>query len=176
MSKASGMAIKKPRKTQHALCAAGLTLLATTITPVAVEASTSTITVKVTITAPPCEINNNKLIEVNFGNDVLTTRVDGNYKKRPVDYSVQCKGGASNSVRMMIEGGGAMFENEVLLTNKTDFGIEVLNNGNRMPINRWLNFTYPNWPTLEAVPVKRPGATLTGGAFSAGATMKVEYR
>ncbi|WP_419246386.1 fimbrial protein [Serratia sp. NFX21] len=173
MSKANGMAVRKSRKTQQALCAACLILLTTAIP--SVEATTSTITVKVTITAPPCEINNNKLIEVDFGNDVLTTRVDGNYKKRPVDYSVQCKGGSSNSVRMLIEGDGAVFDGDVLLTNKTDFGIEIRSNGNRMPIKRWLNFTYPNWPTLEAVPVKRPGATLTGGPFSAGATMKVEY-
>lgn len=166
------MAIKKPRKTPYTAC---LIVLAIVTASMGVHASTSTITVKVTITAPPCEINNNKLIEVDFGNDVLTTRVDGNYKKRTVDYSVQCKGGSSNSVRMRIDGDGAPFNGEVLATKKTDFGIEILNNGKRMPINRWLNFTYPNWPQLEAVPVKRPGSTLAGGAFSSGATMKVEY-
>lgn len=169
------MGIKKPRKTPYTLDTACLILLAIATTSMGVQASTSTITVKVTITAPPCEINNNKLIEVDFGNDVLTTRVDGNYKKRPVDYSVQCKGGSSNSVRMRIDGDAATFNGEVLATKKTDFGIEILNNGKRMPINRWLNFTYPNWPQLEAVPVKRPGSTLAGGPFSAGATMKVEY-
>ncbi len=144
--------------------------------PAMAKTATATVTVKVTVVAPPCEINNNNLIEVNFGNDVMTTRVDGDYKKMPVTYSVQCKGGASNAVRMSIAGNGAAFDAGVLKTGKTDFGIALLNNGGRMPINTWLDFTYPNLPKLEAVPVKRAGASLTGGPFSAGATMKVEYR
>lgn len=163
------METEKASRPGQMLCAALMVL------GLGAEAATSTITVKVTITAPPCEINNNELIEVDFGNDVLTTRVDGTYKKRPVPYSVHCKGGSSNAVKMLIEGNGASFNNQVLTTNKTDFGIEIRRNGSRLPINSWLDFTYPNWPELEAVPVKRAGATLTGGPFSAGATMKVEY-
>ncbi|QXN64809.1 fimbrial protein [Serratia fonticola] len=144
--------------------------------PVMAAGSTSTLDVKVVLIAPPCEINNNQLIEVNFGNDVLTTRVDGHYKKMPVPYTVLCPDNASNAAMMQIEGNGAVFESEVLLTNITDFGIEIQTQGHRLPINNWVNFSYPNWPPLEAVPVKRPGATLAGGAFSAGATMKVEYQ
>jgi spore coat protein U-like protein len=37
-------------------------------------------TIKVTVTIvvpPPCVINNNNLIEVNFGTDVMTTCIDG---------------------------------------------------------------------------------------------------
>jgi len=138
--------------------------------------NSSTVTVNVTVVATPCEINHNDLIEVKFGNGVMTTRVGGDYKKMPIVYSVQCQGGTSNAVRMLIDGNGAAFDGDVLGTAKTDLGIALLNNGNRMPINTWLNFTYPDWPKLEAVPVKRPGASLTAGPFSAGATMKVEYR
>ncbi|WP_447872339.1 fimbrial protein [Serratia fonticola] len=144
--------------------------------PAMAQTATATVTVKVTVVAPPCEINNNNLIEVNFGNDVMTTRVDGDYKKMPIVYSVQCKGGASNAVRMLIDGDGATFDGQVLGTGKTDFGIALLSNGSRMPINTWLDFNYQDLPKLEAVPVKRKGASLTGGPFSAGATMKVEYR
>lgn len=144
--------------------------------PAMAQTATATVTVKVTVVAPPCEINNNNLIEVKFGNDVMTTRVGGDYKKMPIVYSVQCKGGASNAVRMLIDGDGAAFDGQVLGTGKTDFGIALLSNGNRMPINTWLDFNYPDLPKLEAVPVKRTGASLTGGPFSASATMKVEYR
>lgn len=143
--------------------------------PAIAQAATATVLVKVTLVARPCEINNN-LIEVDFGNDVMTTRVDGDYKKKPIVYSVQCKDGASNALRMLIDGDGASFDGEVLGTAKTDFGIALLNNGSRMPINTWLDFNYSDLPKLEAVPVKRTGASLTGGPFSAGATMKVEYR
>lgn len=137
----------------------------------------TTIKVTVTIVAPPpCVINNNNLIEVNFGNDVMTTRIDGSYKKQPVMYSVACKNAPNNAMKLQIQGTGASFDGEVLQTNKDGLGVALLRNGNRQPINSWLNFTYPNTPALEAVPVKQAGATLSGGTFSAGATMKVEYQ
>ncbi|WP_080353587.1 fimbrial protein [Serratia marcescens] len=166
-----------PRRLRPALSAVCLALMVWgACFPVMAKKATATVTVKITLTAPPCDINNNNLIEVNFGNDVMTTRVDGEYKKMPINYTLQCQGGASNAVRMRIDGQGAAFDGGVLKTNKSDFGIELLNSGKRLPINGWLNFTYPNQPTLEAVPVKRSGARLSGGAFSASATMKVEYR
>lgn len=164
-----------PRRLRPALSAACLVLMVWGCA-LPVMASTTMVTVKVRVVAMPCEINNNNLIEVNFGNDVMTTRVDGEYKKMPITYTLKCQGGASHAVRMRIDGQGTAFDGGVLKTNKSDFGIALLNGGKRLPINGWLNFTYPNQPTLEAVPVKRSGARLSGGAFSAGATMKVEYR
>ncbi|CAI1839559.1 MULTISPECIES: fimbrial protein [Serratia] len=162
--------------TRYLVSALSLALLV--VFPVAQAAETANVTVKVTIVAaPPCVINNNNLIEVNFGNDVLTTRVDGSaYKKMPVTYSINCSGGPSNAVKMLIEGTGAGFDNAMLRTNQTDFGIALLNNDRRYPINSWLNFNASSPPQLEAVPAKRTGATLKGGPFSAGATMKVEYQ
>lgn len=132
--------------------------------------------VRVTIIAPPCEINGNGLIEVPFGEDVMTTKVDGNYKKRQVPYSLECKEGSPKMMKMWVGGTGAVFDSRVLSTNRTDLGIALLSGGNPLPINSWVNFTYPNYPRLEAVPVKRSGAKLTAGPFSAGATMKVEYQ
>ncbi|MGP0873348.1 fimbrial protein [Serratia sp. CY81684] len=141
------------------------------------QAASTTIKVTVTIVAPPpCVINNNNLIEVNFGNDVMTTRIDGSYKKQPVVYSVECKNAPNNAMKMQIQGTGASFDGEVLQTNKDGLGVALLRNGSRQPINSWINFTYPTKPTLEAVPVKQAGATLRGGEFSAGASMKVEYQ
>ncbi|AXK22680.1 fimbrial protein [Serratia ureilytica] len=141
------------------------------------QAASTTIKVTVTIVAPPpCVINNNNLIEVNFGNDVMTTRIDGSYKKQPVVYSVECKNAPNNAMKLQIQGVSAGFDSEVLKTNKDGLGVALLRNGNRQPINSWVNFTYPNLPTLEAVPVKQAGANLSSGEFSAGATMKVEYQ
>lgn len=141
------------------------------------QAASTVVRVTVTIVAPPsCVINNNNLIEVSFGNDVMTTRIDGSYKKQRVVYSVECKNAPNNAMKMRIQGTGAGFNRDVLRTNKDDLGVALLRNGNQQPINTWVNFTYPNLPTFEAVPVKQAGATLSGGAFSAGATMTVEYQ
>lgn len=137
----------------------------------------TTIKVTVTIVAPPpCVINNNSLIEVSFGNDVMTTRIDGSYKKQPVIYSVECKNAPNNAMKLQIQGNGASFDSDVLQTDKDGLGVALLRNGNLQPINSWVNFTYPNLPKLEAVPVKQAGIQLNGGKFSAGATMKVEYQ
>lgn len=142
-----------------------------------VQAAVTSIKVTVTILAKPsCIINNNNMIEVNFGSDVMTTRIDGNYKKQPVAYKVECQNLQNNGMKMQVQGIGAGFDSNVLKTNKDGLGIALLYNGSRQPLNRWINFTYPNLPTLEAVPVKQVGVTLNGGVFSAGATMQVEYQ
>lgn len=144
--------------------------------PFMVGAEKSTVTIKVTVLAPPaCVINDNLPVEVNFG-DVMTTRVDGNNYRRRVKYTLSCTGASSNSIRLQVHGVGAAFDNKVLLTQKTGLGIALLQGGNRLPINSWLNFTYPTLPVLEAVPVKQEGITLSAGEFSAGATLKVAYQ
>lgn len=141
-----------------------------------VQANT-TITVKVTIVSPPpCTINANSTLDVTFGNDVIISHIDGSYKKQPVPYSVVCKNMPKNAMKLQVQGTAAGFNASILKTNKNTMGIALLRNGNPQPVNSWIAFTYPNLPTLEAVLVRQAGATLDGGDFSAGATMKVEYQ
>lgn len=129
------------------------------------------------IEPPPCVINNSQPIEVNFGNDVMTSRVDGtSYKKMPITYQLNCTGNATNALRMQIEGSAAGFNNQWLNGNKANFAIALLNNGAALGVNRWFNFTYPTVPVLEAVPAKNPAGGLTGGIFVVTATMKIDYR
>lgn len=139
-------------------------------------AGSATVTVKVTVVAPPpCVINDDRPIEVEFG-DVMTTRVDGDNYKMPVNYMLSCPGAPSNAMKLQVKGTGAAFDSTVLQTNKTGLGIELRQGDSKLAVNGWLNFTYPNKPELWAVPVKQRGATLTGGEFSAGATMEVAYQ
>lgn len=150
---------------------AGLLIISTPLLAV------TTLTLTVTIVAQPaCVINGNNVIEVNFGDDIMTTRVDGSYKKMPIAYRVECTNMPNNAMKIQISGNGASWDSGALQTSQANLGVALLRNGNRVPLNSWLNFSYPNTPTLEAVLVKWPGLTLRGGAFSAGATMKVEYQ
>ncbi len=143
---------------------------------VAVRANSVTITVKVTVlTPPPCTINDNRPIEVEFG-DVMTTRVDGDSYRMPVNYTLGCTGASSNSMKLQVQGNGASFDGTALKTSKTGLGIKLQQGSNKLAINSWLKFTYPNQPELWAVPVKQNGVTLAGGEFTAGATMKVDYQ
>ncbi|WP_210504815.1 fimbrial protein [Pantoea ananatis] len=140
-----------------------------------VMAVMTTVTVKVTVVAPPpCVINDDRPVEVEFG-DVMTTRVDGSNYRRPVNYTLSCTS-TSNAMKLQVKGNGAAFDVTVLQTNKAGLGIKLLQGDSKLAINSWLNFTYPNKPELWAVPVKQAGATLTGGEFSAGATMAVDYQ
>ncbi|MGQ1888420.1 fimbrial protein [Serratia marcescens] len=136
----------------------------------------ASITVKVTVVMPPpCVINDNRVIAVEFG-DVLTTRVDGENYRKPVAYTLDCKGGSSNAIKLQVKGNGASFDGTVLRSDKVGLGIKLLQGENKLPINTWLNFTYPNQPELWAVPVKQNGMDLAGGKFTASATMKVDYQ
>ncbi|WNN46701.1 fimbrial protein [Winslowiella toletana] len=136
----------------------------------------ASVTVKVTVVAPPpCIINDDRAIEVDFG-DVITTRVDGAHYRMPVNYTLSCTGDTANAMKLQVQGNSATFDGTVLLTNKEGLGIELQQGSSKLPVNSWLNFSYPDKPELWAIPVKQAGATLTGGEFTAGATMKVAYQ
>ncbi|MEG5552310.1 fimbrial protein [Enterobacter wuhouensis] len=136
----------------------------------------TTITVKVTVLAPPpCIVNDNRPIEVEFG-DVITTRVDGMNYQIPVNYTLSCEAEANNAMQLQVQGAGAVFDNSVLQTNRDGLGIKLMRVGAELPINSWIPFTYPDAPELWAVPVKETGATLTTGEFSAAASIRVDYQ
>ncbi|EKS6736001.1 fimbrial protein [Enterobacter ludwigii] len=137
---------------------------------------TSTITVKVTVVAPPpCVVNGNRVIEVDFG-DVIAPRVDGKQYLKNVDYSLECKGAQSNAMKLAIQGNATTFDNTALKTNVAEFGIAIRVNDQPLVINNWIKFNYPNKPKLQAVPVKRAGVELPGGEFNASATLMVNYQ
>ncbi|PIJ52509.1 exotoxin [Erwinia sp. OLMDLW33] len=140
-------------------------------------AAMSTVQVKVTVVAPPpCIINGDKTIDVDFGTNVITKNVDGINYLRLVDYSLECNGKFSNAMKLMVMGNQTFFDTSALQTNIADFGIALRANGQPLTINNWVQFTYPDKPVLQAVPVKKAGATLTGGEFNAGATLMVAYQ
>ncbi|WP_163333707.1 fimbrial protein [Enterobacter bugandensis] len=143
---------------------------------VILAARTATVEVRVTVVeSPPCIINGDRIIEVDFG-DVIVPRIDGINYTKSVDYTLECKGQLTNIMKMAINGNPVTFDNSALKTNVTDFGIALRANGKPLVINNWINFIYPDKPFLEAVPVKRAGADLPGGEFNAGATMMVLYQ
>ncbi|KYQ98872.1 exotoxin [Serratia plymuthica] len=158
---------------------ARLCLSCALLLPGTLAQAVTTVTVRITVVAPPpCTINYGRTIEVDFGNDVLTTRVDGSNYRRQIPYSVQCSGNTTNAMTLQIEGSGAGFGYNVLRTSKPDLGIAlfVTDANVPLPLNTMIKFTYPGIPTLNAAPTKRAGSTLTAGAFSAGATLKVDYQ
>lgn len=127
----------------------------------------------VILAPPPCVINAGSTLNVPFGDDLMTTRIDGVNYRRGVPYTLTCGPQPSNNMKITLQGTGAGFGSAYLGTSKSDLGIKLLLNGAAWPLNNAVNFTYPTLPVIEAVPVKKPGSTLTGGAFSASATLVV---
>ncbi|CNK15690.1 exported pilin protein [Yersinia mollaretii] len=126
--------------------------------------------------APPCVINSNSMITVDFGDDLLTSRIDGVNYMKPVNYSLNCTAAASNAMKMSIKGDGATLDASYLRTSNTGLGIKLMNSGQPFALNTALNFTYPAVPVLQAVPIKQTSAALATGLFTAAATMVVEYQ
>ena len=129
--------------------------------------------ISVSVTSLPCVVNNNQQIDINFGDDVIITKIDGYYKKMPVVYSVECKGGMSTP-QIAISGIGASFDANMLKTNNDDLAVAFMQENMPFPINQWASFNATS--KLTAVLRKRDGVRLSSGAFDAWATMMVEYR
>ncbi|WP_234005947.1 fimbrial protein [Cronobacter malonaticus] len=79
------------------------------------EDNTAIITVTVTVNAAPCEINNNQLIDVDFGDSVITTDVAKGAVEKMINYTLDCTNAApSKTLAMRISGTGAGFDDKVL--------------------------------------------------------------
>lgn len=131
-----------------------------------------------TVTAPmPCSINGKRAIVIHFGEDLITTRVDGSNYLKSLDYTLECHSNSPNALRMQLQGNVSDFNTHAFqTTTMPDLAVELRINGRPATLNAWFNFTYPDMPLLQAVPVKRPGAKLAGGLFTAAATMLVDYQ
>lgn len=127
----------------------------------------------------PCVINGNQDIPVDFGTDLLTTSIDGSNYQQPLSYTIDCTAADANTLRLQFTGTGASFDPTVLATDKTGLGIRLKSGsgaGTNLNLNTWLNFTRPDTPVLQAVPVQQSGITLTAGAFTATTTLVADYQ
>ncbi|OMQ18947.1 hypothetical protein BMI79_21535 [Serratia oryzae] len=131
------------------------------------------------IAGPACQItgNANNRIEVDFGNNLQTTSIDGSNYAMPIPLALTCSGNPSSlRLRFLSPGGGSTFDGNVLATNISDLGIKLLQPDNSaLNLGDWFTFAYSATPpAIKAVPVKRTGATLPGGFFGASATLEME--
>lgn len=125
--------------------------------------------------AIPCVINNNAPISGPFG-DVQTAGIDGNYKTITLKYTLDCSRAATNELRMQVRGTRAFDSTLLLVHDHNNLGIAFKKDGERLALNTWTNFDTRKQPVLQAVLVKRENSEIKAGAFSASATLIVDYR
>ena len=130
----------------------------------------------VVLMPPPCVVNAGGTLNVPFGTGLLTTHINGVNYSKSVLYTVTCGPQPTNFMSLKLTGTGAGFDSSALGTSKSNLGIRLLVGGVAWPLNTTVNFTYPNLPDVKAVLVKKTGSTLTGGTFSASATLVVALR
>jgi type 1 fimbria pilin len=124
----------------------------------------------------PCHINNDRPIEVHFGN-VGVDKVDGVRYKQALSYSVVCDAPDPNAVMtLMVKGTPTGFDPAAVSTSANGLGIQILQNSQPFVLNQQIRgINHPPLPTLEVVPVKDPAVALAESRFTATATLLAEY-
>jgi type 1 fimbria pilin len=130
------------------------------------------------IEPPPCSINDDERVDVDFGDRLGINKVDGVNYREAIPYQIRCESGetGSSTLKLSLSGSVAMFDDQALSTNKDNLGVRVYQNDQPFMPNSTLTINLANPPRLEAVPVKNSGSTLTEGAFEAWATLRAEYQ
>lgn len=129
------------------------------------------------IEPPPCTINDGGNVDVDFLDRVGVKKVDGVNYLKPINYQITCDPnvGAWN-MTLEIVGVPADYDNAALKTDVTNLGVRILQNGQPFELNKPISIRLADKPTLEAVPVKQPGAILNEGPFVATATLLAAYQ
>lgn len=117
-------------------------------------------------------------METDFGQRVGINKVDGVNYRQAVAYRLSCNRNDALpwELTLTLKGNATAFDKAALQTDKTNLGIRLYRNDEPFLINSSLNIDPANPPRLEAVPVARPGAELSEGAFSATATLQADYQ
>lgn len=138
----------------------------------------SALTVNVTgvVVEGVCEINNGETVHVDFGSNLQARQIDGENFMKTIDYSLVCEDLTSNDLEMQFEGTATSFNDDYLATDRGGMGIKLYMNGESMPLNTWMPFTWPEVPVLQAAPIKDDATEVETGVFSASATLKIQYQ
>ncbi|MDK2633229.1 fimbrial protein [Pantoea stewartii subsp. indologenes] len=128
--------------------------------------------------SPPCIVNDGKNIVVDFGEELMTTRIDGKEYRKKIDFTLDCTSAISSKQRVKISGNTTLFgfDGEVLSTPKDGLGIAIYLNDVRYVLGEWINFNVPAVPEFYAVPQKKDNVKLSGGEFHAMASLIVDYQ
>lgn len=130
------------------------------------------------IESAPCVINDGETVVVDFGDEVMTTRVDGHQYRKKIDFTLTCNAKVSSKQKLKITGNtvSSGFEGNVLDSEKPGLGIALYNDEDPYSPGEWLDFDSSSLPDIYAVPVKQADITLAGGTFRVLASMVVEYQ
>lgn len=128
------------------------------------------------IEQPPCVINGGELITVDFGNEVMTTRIDGQSYTQKAEFDLDCSAAVGNApLKLRVAGTKAGFA-EALDGGTQGLGIALSLDGQLLKPNDWQTFSSTVKPLISAVLVKDEAVILDGGIFRVLASLEMEYQ
>ena len=129
------------------------------------------------IEPPPCTINNDGQVDVDFGNRVGVKKVDGVNYLQVMNYQIKCDPSVSaRDMTLEMIGTPADYDAAAVSSNVTDLAIQIQQGRVPFELNKPIPINLTTPPILSAVPVKRIGATLVEGPFEATATLRAVYQ
>lgn len=135
------------------------------------------VVIKATVVArPSCEVNNGLPIEVDFGDNIITSQVDGVQYAKEIQFNLYCWDITDSQMKVRFNGQPSSFDASFLETDKQGLGIKFTNSsGVLKALGDWTSFTYPSTPVFYAAPVKDFNARLSAGEFTASSTLEIEF-
>ena len=128
------------------------------------------------IEPPPCTINSGSTIVTDFG-DMGVRAIDGVSNRKRVNYTITCSAGTwPGEMVLKVTGLATTFDLAAVRSSVPDLGIKLLQGGVPFALNTSVVINPAAPPILEAVPVKRSGASLGPGGFTADATLLAQYQ
>lgn len=156
-----------------------LTLLLITgmVSPVA-QTSTNVTYSGTLIDSPPCTINGGEPVEIDFG-EMGVNKVDGHNYAKNFALVYEC-GDASSDKTLRYLGAATTFDPAAVQSNIPEFGIRLQHqkDGAITPFDVGSTLAIPSYlagSQFIATPVKNADAELQEGAFTAAATLQLEY-
>ncbi|HHE6468458.1 TPA: fimbrial protein [Providencia rettgeri] len=134
----------------------------------------------------PCVINNNRPINIDFGDDLVVALVptkDGKTYIQDIDFEWECNGISSGTdVIFSFDGAPSDFDKDLLAINEQDdIALQLYQGSRSLKLNSDFTYTYRSdndTPDLKASLVKNSSssARVYAGAFTANATLTVAYQ
>lgn len=125
------------------------------------------------VSAPLCQINEDKAINIEF-EDVVIQRINGINFAKTVPFNINCSAGFSGELDLMIKANAASFNSDAIATNDNNLAIQLFINEKPQILNTFQPINWRESLELKAVPIKNTPSNPSAGAFTAVATLSVE--
>lgn len=158
--------------------ALGLFLLMAAGHVLAGAGDTTTVTVTGTLVdAPECTVNGNNTVLVDFGDNIVTRKIDGVNYTEPMRVTLNCNSYVKDDMILTIRAAnGAGFGTGLVGTDVKGLGIRLMADGQAISAGDPISFTYPTVPSLSAVLVAEDNTTLTSRPFTGTGTLVIQYQ